>query len=141
MTGTINPWPAWTSLVANPLRALMVQIVERGSSFGAIATATSQRLWPASTLITAVVGPVGSAWAARVPINRNAITIGSRASKATTRLPRAVSFRPELAGGIDFAEDIERTAARCTGSAGEAVARAMVFLLDFEEVADLVVYP
>jgi hypothetical protein len=48
---------------------------------------------------------------------------------------------PELAGTADLAEDIERTAARCTGSAGAGVARAMVFLLDFEEVADRVVYP
>jgi hypothetical protein len=48
---------------------------------------------------------------------------------------------PELAGASDFAKDIERTAARCTGSAAVAVTRAMVFLLDFEEVADLVVYP
>jgi hypothetical protein len=48
---------------------------------------------------------------------------------------------PELAGTAGFAEEIERTAARCTGRAGEAVARAMVFLLDFEEVADRVAYP
>jgi hypothetical protein len=48
---------------------------------------------------------------------------------------------PACAGRADFAEDIERTAARCTGSAGRGVTRAMVFLLDFEEVADLVVYP
>ena len=141
MTGTIRPWPAWTSLVDNPLRALIVHIVARGSSFGATATATSQRLWPASTLITAVVGVAVSAWADLVPINRKAKTIGSRASKATTRRPRTVNLRPELAGAADLAEEIERTAARCTGSAGKGVARAMVFLLDFEEVADRVVYP
>jgi hypothetical protein len=100
----------------DPLRALMVQIVERGSSLGAIATATSQRLWPASTLTIAVVGPDWSAWTARVLIKKNATTIGSRASKATTRRPRAVSRT-----GLEVWVLLERTAARCTGSAATAV--------------------
>ena len=86
-----------------------------------------------------MLGPEASAWAARVPINTNAMTIGSRASKATTRRPRTVSLRPalagvvdlagiadltgaaELAGAADLAEDMERTAARCIGSAAVAV--------------------
>ena len=68
------------------------------------------------TYLSPVVGPDWSAWTARVLIKKNATTIGSRASKATTRRPRAVSRT-----GLEVWVLLERTAARCTGSAATAV--------------------